>query len=189
MKGVNIMKLVGALSVVSFIVGSLIPWESMASAAKDQTEKEFFMFMPAQFTEEFCLAKNIFFEAGIDTLAGKAAVADVVLNRVEDPRYPDTVCGVVYQAYTHANGEPIRNKCQFSWFCDGKSDRIPTGAKNWIDSQNVAWEMMFEGKFHGITEGSTHYHTPAVNPYWADSSGMDMSGVIGAHIFYKWGRK
>ena len=76
--------------------------------------------------EAVCLAKNIYFEAGNQPLAGKVAVAQVVLNRMEHASYPKDVCGVVYQAKWRENWKgqqvPIRHQCQFSWFCDGKSD-------------------------------------------------------------------
>ena len=76
--------------------------------------------------EAVCLAKNIYFEAGNQPLAGKVAVAQVVLNRMEHSAYPKDICGVVYQAKWKENWKgtmlPVRNQCQFSWFCDGKSD-------------------------------------------------------------------
>ena len=76
--------------------------------------------------DEYCLAQNIYFEAGNQPLAGKVAVAQVVLNRLEHSSYPSTVCGVIYDAKMFENWKgnmlPRRNQCQFSWFCDGKSD-------------------------------------------------------------------
>ena len=76
--------------------------------------------------ELLCMAKNIFFEAAIESTAGKLAVAQVTLNRVNSKYYPNTVCGVVYEGlhYTTSNGLqlPVRDRCQFSWYCDGKGD-------------------------------------------------------------------
>ena len=72
--------------------------------------------------EKKCLTENIYFEARGQGQAGWLAVAQVTLNRVEDRRFPNTVCEVVKQGLTYASGQPIRNKCQFSWYCDGKSD-------------------------------------------------------------------
>mgnify|MGYP001457922455 FL=1 len=72
-----------------------------------------------------CMAKNIFFEAAVESTAGKLAVAQVTLNRVESKHYPNTVCEVVYEGphYTASDGQllPKRDRCQFSWYCDGKS--------------------------------------------------------------------
>jgi hypothetical protein len=85
--------------------------------------------------EIYCMAQNIYFEAGNQPLAGKIAVSQVVLNRVEHYAYPDTVCGVVYQAKLRTNwkGEmvPKINACQFSWYCDGKSDN-PVDSTTWL---------------------------------------------------------
>ena len=140
--------------------------------------------------EAVCLAKNIYFEAGNQPLAGKVAVEHVVFNRMEHSYYPQDICGVVYQARWRENwkGEqvPIRHQCQFSWFCDGKSDDIPIGSENWVKAQMISWEMMTDSKFRGITEGSTHYHATFVNPSWNKMKNLDLVGRIGLHIFYRW---
>lgn len=135
--------------------------------------------------EIFCLAKNIYFEAGNQPIAGKIAVAQVVQNRVESVNYPDTMCGVVYQAKwrTNWNGSlvPVRNKCQFSWYCDGKSD-VPEDSVTWeialMTAKAVHW-----GEYGDITEGATHYHADSVLPYWADS--LNETVIINNHKFYK----
>lgn len=135
--------------------------------------------------DEYCLAQNIYFEAGNQPLAGKIAVSQVVLNRLEHNSYPGTVCGVIYDAkYVEnwrGNMVPRRNQCQFSWFCDGKSDE-PLDTKTWMESLTVARDVM-DGFYGDITEGATHYHSVYVNPYWADS--LNETVVINEHIFYK----
>ena len=135
--------------------------------------------------EAFCMAKNIYFEAGNQPVAGKIAVSQVVLNRVYSVSYPDTVCDVVYQAKWKTNwrGEevPVRHMCQFSWFCDGKSDD-PVDSDTWMFSLMVA-NSVLNGDFGDITEGSTHYHSDSVYPYWADS--LNRTVTIDNHIFYK----
>jgi len=135
--------------------------------------------------DEYCLAQNIYFEAGNQPLAGKIAVSQVVLNRLEHSSYPGTVCGVVYDAKYFENWRgnmvPRRNQCQFSWFCDGKSDE-PLDTKTWMESLTVARDVM-DGFYGDITEGATHYHSVYVNPYWADS--LNETVVINEHIFYK----
>ena len=135
------------------------------------------------FPQVECMALNIYYESRGSNLADKAAVADVVLNRVNDTRYPDTVCGVVKQGLQDANGNMLRNKCQFSWYCDGKHDR-PQDEDRWVEAQSIAWNMVEENKYRGITEGSTHYHATYVNPRWAKT--LQLVGRIGAHIFYRW---
>lgn len=135
--------------------------------------------------EIYCLAQNIYFESGNQPLAGKIAVSQVVLNRVDHAFYPDTICGVVYQAKMRVNWKndyvPIRNMCQFSWFCDGKSD-IPVDSTTWLSSLNIARNVV-QGLYGDITEGATHYHATHVNPYWAES--LNETVVINDHIFYK----
>lgn len=147
-----------------------------------------FIANPSDFPELFCLAQNIYFEASIDHMAGMYAVADVTLNRVKDSRFPDTICGVVKSAKLDKKGNPKRNQCAFSWYCDGKSDKVPEGSHAWKEATEVAWNAVMNGKFVGLTENSTHYHTPKVNPYWASADNMSKLGRIGHHVFYKWER-
>ena len=135
------------------------------------------------FPQVQCMALNVYYEARGSNLADRAAVADVVLNRVNDSRYPDTVCEVVKQGMKNADGSMKRNACQFSWYCDGKSDR-PQDADRWVEAQSIAWNIVEENKFRGISEGSTHYHATYVNPRWAKT--LQLVGRIGAHIFYRW---
>tara|TARA_E500000331_G_C17249415_1_gene710456 strand:+ start:1299 stop:1820 length:522 start_codon:yes stop_codon:yes gene_type:complete len=135
--------------------------------------------------ETYCLAKNIYFESGNQPLAGKIAVAQVVLNRMEHRSYPKDVCGVIYQSKWRTNWKgnevPVRNMCQFSWFCDGKSDE-PLDTKTWESSLKLA-QMVLLGYYPDITEGATHYHSIMVDPYWNDS--LNETVQITDHIFYK----
>jgi spore germination cell wall hydrolase CwlJ-like protein len=125
-----------------------------------------------------CLAKNIYFEARSSNLADKAAVADVVMNRVQDRRYPSTICSVISQGI-----KPNRKDCQFSWKCDGKSE-IPRESDSWDEAKTIAYNMYIKNKYRGITEGATHYHATYVKPYWAKS--LQAVGRIGEHIYYRW---
>jgi len=125
-----------------------------------------------------CLALNIYYEARGSNLADKAAVADVVINRSQDRRYPSTICGVVQDGYKAG-----RKDCQFSWYCDGKSD-IPKDTDRWMEAQSIAFSMIAFGDYRGISEGATHYHADYVNPFWASS--LQMVGRIGSHIYYRW---
>ena len=133
----------------------------------------------------FCLAQNIYFESANQPLAGKIAVAQVVQNRVEHPSYPDTICDVVYDAKMRVNWKglsvPALNKCQFSWYCDGKSD-APVDSTTWLLSLHIARDVL-QGKYGDITEGSSHYHSTSVHPYWADS--LTEVVTVDQHIFYK----
>ena len=150
--------------------------------------------------QALCMALNIYYESRSDNLAGQYAVADVVLNRVQDSRYPDTICEVIQQGPVKESWKtkqdpdlpeserkynPIRHKCQFSWYCDGKSDD-PQSETGWAQAQYVAGAIMYSGKYRGMTEGATHYHATYVRPKWRLDRGMNHIGRIGAHIFYKW---
>ena len=133
--------------------------------------------------QHHCLALNVYHEARSDSVLGQKAVGFVTLNRVHSSRYPDTICDVVYQAHLDSNGNPIRNKCQFSWWCDGKSDR-PENQQAWVIAQQVADEVMQSyGVVEDFTEGATMYHASYVDPFWSDS--YDRTVRIDTHIFYK----
>ena len=148
--------------------------------------------------ELYCLAQNIYFEAKSEPLAGQYAVADVVLNRVNDTRYPNTICEVVregpikesWKTRQHADlpdseriYHPIKNRCQFSWYCDGKADTIRDNDA-WRTAQIIAYKIVHTDKMRGITEGATHYHADYVSPKWA--SKIQLVGSISTHIFYRW---
>lgn len=139
--------------------------------------------------EHECLAMNIYYEARGSNLADKAGVADVVLNRVNDTRYPNTICEVVHQGEQKPSWKDetkmvmVRNRCQFSWYCDGKADD-PQDEDLWNESQLIAYQMLEYGKFRGISEGATHYHATYVNPSWART--LQQVGRLGSHIYYRW---
>jgi hypothetical protein len=123
-----------------------------------------------------CLTQAIYYEAASEPDAGQRAVAQVVLNRVAHPAYPDTVCGVVYQ------GSERRTGCQFTFTCDGSLARKPAAAF-WDRAQRVALAAL-SGAVYKPVGLATHYHTVQIHPYWASS--LDRIGTIGAHIFYRW---
>jgi spore germination cell wall hydrolase CwlJ-like protein len=141
------------------------------------------IFTQEEYPEHYCLALNIYFEARGSTLADRAAVANVVINRVNDRRYPDTICGVVKQGVQDSAGNMVRNQCQFSWYCDGKAD-VPTDTDMWVESQMLAWYMIEDSKYLGLAEGATHYHATYVSPSWRRD--LQLVGRIGEHIFYRW---
>lgn len=130
-----------------------------------------------------CLALNIYWETKAVSLADGMAVSDVVMNRVKDSRFPSSVCGVVKQANKDSNGNIIKHKCQFSWFCDGKAD-VPKNVEAWERSRKLARDIYIDKDYIGITEGATHYHAYYVKPSWRLQ--MDRTTRIGSHIFYRW---
>lgn len=141
--------------------------------------------------ERYCLALNIYHESRGESFAGQSAVADVVMNRVEDTYYPNTVCEVVKQAVWVENWKgnmvPKRHMCQFSWFCDGVSDD-PGDPDAWMESYMMAEEVFDKGNWRGLTEGATHYHSLQVRPKWVKDRGMIYTGTVGQHEFYRWER-
>lgn len=128
-------------------------------------------------TEQKCLATAIYFEARGESVKGELAVAQVVINRLKNPAYPNTICGVVYQ------NKNMRNACQFSFACDGIPDRI-TDATSWTRAQTLAKRVLFEDNWWNADVGSsTHYHANYVKPRWART--MKKMQKVGHHIFYK----
>lgn len=123
-----------------------------------------------------CLASAVYYEAASEAIGGQKAVAQVVLNRVAHPSYPDSVCGVVYQ------GSERRTGCQFTFTCDGSLARKPMKAA-WDRAMTVARQAL-AGEVYAPVGLATHYHTIWINPYWAPS--LDTVGTIGAHRFYRW---
>jgi spore germination cell wall hydrolase CwlJ-like protein len=125
--------------------------------------------------EENCLAKAVYFEARSESELGQLAVAKVVLNRVKDPNYPKTICGVVYQGSDH------RNSCQFSFACDGIADEVKNKAA-WDRSKMIAEKAIAGDSTIRIIGAATNYHADYVRPRWAKE--MRKLIKIGRHIFY-----
>ena len=122
-----------------------------------------------------CLALNIYFEARSAPLDGKLAVGHVVLNRAADKRFPNKICEVIKQG-----GEKRLNKCQFSWWCDGRSDR-PRDLQAWKESRVLA-RLVFWGYSVDPTNGALWYHADYVRPIWRHK--LDRGPLIGRHQFY-----
>jgi spore germination cell wall hydrolase CwlJ-like protein len=123
-----------------------------------------------------CLTDAIYYEAANEPDAGQRAVAQVIINRMRHPTYPNTVCGVIYQGSERATG------CQFSYSCDGSMARIPAQPA-WLRAQRVAMQAL-AGSVYAPVGMATHYHAIYVYPYWAPS--LNFVGTIGAHRFYSW---
>ena len=127
------------------------------------------------FNELQCLAQAIYFEARGEKKEGQIAVAETILNRVASKRYPNTVCSVIRQ------GENKKNRCQFSFKCDGLTERIDEPEVYAIIkklAKRILWGSQSE-----ITNGATHFHNVDVNPKWA--SQYKMTASIGRHLFYR----
>ncbi|WP_265515844.1 cell wall hydrolase [Nitratireductor luteus] len=126
--------------------------------------------------EQQCLAAGIYFEARGEVVKGQAAVAQVILNRVRNPTYPNTICGVVYQ------NKEWRNRCQFSFACDGIRERVQSPG-HYKTAEEVAMAVTAGKIWLEEVGSSTHYHATYVRPRWA--SAMERMNKIGQHIFYR----
>ena len=126
--------------------------------------------------QQSCLSRAIYFEARSETELGQLAVAKVILNRVRDRNYPNTICGVVYE------GSHRKNSCQFSFACDGLSDK-PKAGKSWRQAKRIAQRAMISSSNVKVISTATHYHADYVRPKW--SSTMKRLIKIGRHIFYR----
>lgn len=134
------------------------------------------------------LAKNVYFEARNQPHAGRMAVALVTLNRVFDPRFPNTIRGVVTQGVHRKSWRseemiPVRNRCHFSWYCDGKADKVHDWASFNTIKESVSF-LLTSPLVWDITDGATHYHADYVSPEWAETKTKTVE--IEDHIFYRW---
>ena len=123
-----------------------------------------------------CLSQAIYYEAALESTQGQEAVAQVILNRVRDPNYPNSICGVVFQGAERSTG------CQFSFTCDGALSQPPV-AWAWDRGSKVA-ERALAGHVALRVGTATHYHADYVFPWWSPT--LAKIDQIGAHIFYRW---
>jgi len=132
--------------------------------------------------ELMCLATNVYHEARSEGEQGRRAVAWVTLNRTMSKHYPATICEVVHQAVKDEKGNPVKNKCQFSWYCDGKADNIED-QKAWLEAETIAIDVLEKfGKETDPTGRSVMYHAEYVEPDWIDTYKREVE--IDSHIFY-----
>ena len=125
--------------------------------------------------EGHCLTQAIYFEARSEPVEGQLAVAQVVLNRTENPRFPNSICEVVFQ------NEKMRNRCQFSFACDGLSDN-PYNREAWEIAQRISY-IALSGRWKDITKSAMYYHANYVSPYWIKR--LETTAQHGSHIFYR----
>lgn len=164
-----------------------LPGEGLASVGGLQQAAASFVFRGRtpldQLRSHDCLAQAVYYEAASESEDGQRAVAQVVLNRVRHPSWPNSVCGVVYQGPMRPGGG-----CQFTFTCDGSLARRPSGVA-WARARAIAAEALAGQTYAGVGL-STHYHTHAVSPAWAPR--LERTAIIGAHRFYRlpgsWGQ-
>ena len=170
----------------------LLIFLGVASVSRDIHVNSFFQKIKEKIVVKFppdpdpeqlqCMALNIYFESALEPREGKIAIGQVVINRVKSKSYPDTICEVVKQGIHFKNGEPVKNKCQFSWYCDGIDDE-PWKGRRWFESYDIAHKLLTNYPFYDFAKGSLFYHAKYVNPWW--SKHFIQVAQIGKHIFYK----
>ena len=119
-----------------------------------------------------CMADNIYFEAGNQSSIGKIAVGRVVLNRLEDSRFPDSVCGVIYQK--------AKTTCQFSWVCASRPAKINNDV--YAESKEIAYKLLAYNSYSDSFKNVIFYHADYVRPGWTK---LKVAAKIDNHIFYK----
>ena len=154
---------VAAAMLAGVIAGGVRPAQAMPFGLVDDRQLE-------------CLALNVYFEGRSESLPGQLAIAHTTLNRVSAEGFPDTICGVVRQG-----GEQVKGRCQFSWWCDGRSDRV----YEW-----QAWDAAVRVARHALrqraddpTEGALFFHVVGVKPGWVRQRAP--TARIGKHLFYR----
>ena len=139
-----------------------------------------------------CLALNIYFEAGVESTAGKLAVANVTINSKNSSDYPNTICSVVKEGKHYHDKKvdkryPLRDRCQFSWYCDGLVDK-PKKGRTWntsLEVAEIALKKHYADILIDITDGSTHYHANWMEKYPSWAYTKKKMATIDRHIFYK----
>lgn len=154
----------GELTPAAFAIGAAKPFVASYSDAASATRAE------------NCLTEAIYYEGALEPERGQRAIAQVVLNRVRHPAYPNTVCGVVFQGQERSTG------CQFTFTCDGARSRAPVPSL-WRRANLIA-KAALGGAVEADVGLATHYHADYVMPYW--SASLDAKGQIGRHMFYGW---
>jgi len=161
---------------IGFIVGVLFIISCTKSPVSVRAEENF-VEVNTQHME--CMAKAIYFESRNEPLVGQLAVGLVVKNRAESDIFPKDICSVVYEGPHDSKGKPIQNRCQFSWYCDGRPEKILDIAK-WERALFLAKTILM-GKIFDFTDGALFFHNVSVAPNWK----LKKIGSIGNHIFYK----
>jgi spore germination cell wall hydrolase CwlJ-like protein len=162
--GLDAIKLNAATPVTSGLLRPAQPFVLRAASAEDRRRAQ------------RCLTQAIYYEAALEPTEGQEAVAQVILNRVRDPNYANTVCGVVFEGAERTTG------CQFSFTCDGS---LSQGPVRWAwDRARVVADRALAGHVATRVGTATHYHADYVHPWWAPT--LSKLTQIGAHIFYRW---
>jgi spore germination cell wall hydrolase CwlJ-like protein len=166
------------LIVPIFIVEKVYEFRVNRLAEHNQRTIKTFSSITEMERELKCMTRNVYYEAGIEPIEGKIAVAQVTLNRAKDGRFGAGICGVVNQKNVVFN----KVLCQFSWLCDGSESRRPVNKAVWQESEVAAKKVLLENFTLPSLESALYFHADYVNPQW---KGLEQVAKIGHHIFYK----
>ena len=172
-QSIRISSILLSVMAVLFLISAVTNYKFKKIAGEDNYQ---FVSVDSVKKDLDCLALNIYREAGHESFEGKVGVAQVTLNRVADPKFPNSVCGVVYEK-TAVYSKVI---CQFSWYCDANHKNRKINEVAYADSYAVAKKVYLEGfKLDGLSN-ALYYHADYVSPNWK----LERITKIGAHIFY-----
>ena len=187
-------------------ISKIAAWTIMSLCVIQASQAEAKSAKPDMDPQLMCLAKNIYYEAGLEGREGMLAVAQVTVNRTQNEKFPDTICGVVNQKTevvktqqvtrtevvrrpfwapkTVERQETVKRRvrvCQFSWVCNPPAP-VKYVSDRWQESVAVAMEVMYQGVTlpHGYMADALYFHNTHVRPRW----GLERLGRIGGHIFY-----
>ena len=184
-----------------FVVATVAPANAITLWYDHETNTKVIEIQPGESANEelHCMAQNIYWEARNQSRVGMIAVGRVVINRMQDTRFPNDICAVIKEGPVRESWKtrqtpdpddavyyPKRDRCQFSWYCDGKKDDIPMADIDyaWRTAQDIAFEIIYNDRWRGVVEGATHYHANYVKPKWRHS--LHYVGRVDDHLFYRW---
>lgn len=172
------------ITALTAIIAAMIPIAAVLAVLDIKKSQLEYETAPAGFTrisdldrELLCMTRNIYYEAAREPAEGKIAVAQVVMNRVGHPAFPDTPCEVIHQRTSFSRGVV----CQFTWLCDGSVERNRIRQDLWVESELAAKKVLLEGFRLPSLQGALFYHADYVNPNWRKVR----VATIGRHIFYE----
>ena len=174
----SVLKIISILLMVIGLIGavSLLNWAVSTKLSRSEVTETTLVTLEMRERQLACLSKNIYHEAGGEPFEGKAAVAQVTINRANSGEFPGDICKVIYQK----NIVYSKVLCQFSWVCDRETTFKPVNKAAYAESEAVAKKVLLEGFTLPSLKNALYFHGDYINPNW----GKKPVAHIGRHIFY-----
>ena len=174
----SVLKIISILLMVIGLIGSvsLLNWAVSTKLSRSEVTETTQVTLEMRERQLACLSKNIYHEAGSEPFEGKAAVAQVTINRANSGEFPGDICKVIYQK----NIVYSKVLCQFSWVCDRETTFKPVNKAAYAESEAVAKKVLLEGFTLPSLKNALYFHGDYINPNW----GKKPVAHIGRHIFY-----